>query len=68
MIQSSLPVWSVARSQICLNPVWRFGCEGSRNETERSEGERSEAEDRSPSSQTGFRQIWRRSGETKPVA
>ncbi len=25
-------------------------------------------QDRSPPSQTGFRQIWRRSGETKPVA
>ncbi len=47
--------------------VWRVGCEGSR-ETERSEGERSEDVDRSPPSQTGFRQIWRRSGETKPVA
>ncbi|MCP3662160.1 MAG: hypothetical protein GY696_06630, partial [Gammaproteobacteria bacterium] len=50
------------------NPVWRVGCEGSRSEPERSEGERSKAEDRSPPSQTGFRQIWRRSGETKPVA
>ncbi len=47
-----------ARSQICLNPVWRVGCEGSRSEPERSEGERSEAEDRSPPSQTKFRQIW----------
>ncbi|MCP3666913.1 MAG: hypothetical protein GY696_31205, partial [Gammaproteobacteria bacterium] len=36
--------------QICLNPVWRVGCEGSRNEPERSEGNRSEAEDRSPPS------------------
>ncbi len=35
------------------------------SEPERSKGERSEAEDRSPPSQTGFRQIWRR---TKPVA
>ncbi len=33
--------------QICLNPVWRVGCEGSRSDPERSEGERSEAEDRS---------------------
>ncbi len=30
MIQTSQPVWSAARSQICLNPVWRVGCEGSR--------------------------------------
>ncbi len=68
MIQSSLPVWSAARSQICLNPVWRVGCEDSRSEPERSEGERSDAEDRSPPSQTGFREIWRRSGDTKSVA
>ncbi len=54
--------------QICLNPVMRVGCEGSRGEPEQSEGERSEAEDRSPPSQTGFRQILRRSGENKPVA
>ncbi|MCP3662570.1 MAG: hypothetical protein GY696_08765, partial [Gammaproteobacteria bacterium] len=49
-------------------PVWQVGFEGSHNEPERSEGGRSEAEDRSPPSQTGFRQIWRRSGETEPVA
>ncbi len=43
MIQSSQPVWSAARSQICLNPVWRVGSEGWRSESERSEAERSEA-------------------------
>ncbi|MCP3663655.1 MAG: hypothetical protein GY696_14395 [Gammaproteobacteria bacterium] len=51
-----------------MNPVWQVGSEGSRNEPEWSDGERSEAEGRSLPSQTGFRQIWRRSGETKPVA
>ncbi len=51
MIQSSQPVWSAARSQICLNPVWRVGCEGSRSEPERSEGERSESADWRPPSQ-----------------
>ncbi len=50
------------------DPVWRVGFEVSRSEPERSEGERSEADDRSPTSQTGFKQIWRRSGEIKPVA
>ncbi|MCP3664276.1 MAG: hypothetical protein GY696_17590 [Gammaproteobacteria bacterium] len=45
-----------------------MGSEGSRSEPERSEGERSEAEDRSPPRQTEFRQIWRRRGQTKPVA
>ncbi len=78
MIQSSQPVRSVESSnrqisstssrQVCPNPVRRVGCEGPRNKPERSEGERNEAEDRSPPGQTGFRQIWRRSGETKPVA
>ncbi|MCP3668817.1 MAG: hypothetical protein GY696_41085, partial [Gammaproteobacteria bacterium] len=43
------------------------GSKGSRSEPERTDSERSEAEDQSPPSQTGFRQIWRRSGETKPV-
>ncbi len=62
MIQ--LPVWSAGRSQTCLNPVLAGGLRG----PERSEDERSEAEDRIPPSQTGFRQIWRRSGESKPVA
>ncbi len=57
MIQSSHPFGLAEWSQICLNPVWRVGSEGSRSEPERSEGERSEAEDRSPPSQTGFRQI-----------
>ncbi len=68
MIQSSQPVWSAVSHQICLNRVWQVGCEGSRSDPERSEGERSEAEDRSPPSQTGFRQIWRWGGETKLVA
>ncbi len=50
MIQSSHRFGLAARSQICLNPVWRAGSEGSRSEPERSEGERSEAGDRSPPS------------------
>ncbi len=59
------------RSQGTLSfpdPAWRVGCEGSRREPERSDGERSEAEDRSSTSQTGFRKIWQRSGENKRVA
>ncbi len=32
MFQSSQPVWSAARGQICLNPVCRVGCEDSRSE------------------------------------
>ncbi|MCP3666964.1 MAG: hypothetical protein GY696_31475, partial [Gammaproteobacteria bacterium] len=47
---------------------WRVGSEGSRSKPERSEAERSEAAGPEPTSQTGFRQIWRRSGEPKPVA
>ncbi|MCP3662989.1 MAG: hypothetical protein GY696_10915 [Gammaproteobacteria bacterium] len=35
MIQSSQPVWSAASCQICLNPVWCVGCEGSRTRTVR---------------------------------
>ncbi|MCP3661322.1 MAG: hypothetical protein GY696_02325, partial [Gammaproteobacteria bacterium] len=54
--------------QICLNPVWQEGCEGWLHEPERSEDDRSAAEDRSPPSQIGFRQVWRRIAETKPVA
>ncbi|MCP3665755.1 MAG: hypothetical protein GY696_25215 [Gammaproteobacteria bacterium] len=48
-----VPLWATVKSgravarrgagQICLNPVWRVGSEGSRNEPERSEAERSEA-------------------------
>ncbi len=34
---------SPLRPQICLNPVWQVGSEGSRSEPERSEAERSEA-------------------------
>ncbi|MCP3661294.1 MAG: hypothetical protein GY696_02175 [Gammaproteobacteria bacterium] len=68
MIQSSHRFALAARSQICLNPVWRVGSEGSRSEPERYEAERSGPQDRSPPSQTGFRQIWRRSGKPKPVA
>ncbi len=34
---------SPLRRQICLNPVWRVGSEGSRSEPERPEAERSEA-------------------------
>ncbi len=41
MIQSSQPVWSSARSQICLNPVWRVGCESERSEPDRSKPETS---------------------------
>ncbi|MCP3661706.1 MAG: hypothetical protein GY696_04295, partial [Gammaproteobacteria bacterium] len=43
MIQSSHRFGIAARSQICLNPVWRVGSEGSRSEPERPEAERSEA-------------------------
>ncbi len=39
------PGWPRDESSICLNPVWRVGCGGTRSELERSEGERSEAED-----------------------
>ncbi len=49
------PSWSC---QICLNPVWLVECEGGRSEPDRSKA--SEAGDCSSSSQTGFRQIWRR--------
>ncbi len=31
------PLWSAASCQICLNPVWRVACEGSRSELELSE-------------------------------
>ncbi|MCP3665562.1 MAG: hypothetical protein GY696_24205 [Gammaproteobacteria bacterium] len=34
---------SPLRRQICLNPVWRVGSEGSRSKPERPEAERSEA-------------------------
>ncbi len=43
MIQSTNRFGLAARSQICLNPVWRVGSEGSRSEPERPEVERSEA-------------------------
>ncbi len=71
MIQSSHQVRSAASCQIWLNPVWRVGCEGElRASVARPNGPRvssSEAEDRSPPNPTGFRQIWRRRGETKPL-
>ncbi len=43
---------SPLRRQICLNPVWRVGSEGSRSEPERSEAERSEAAGPEPTQPT----------------
>ncbi|MCP3668744.1 MAG: hypothetical protein GY696_40720 [Gammaproteobacteria bacterium] len=43
VIQSSHRFGLAARSQICLNPVWRVGSEGSRSEPELPEAEHSEA-------------------------
>ncbi len=35
MIQSSQQIWSAATCQICLNPVWRVGCEVERSTADR---------------------------------
>ncbi len=59
---------SLLRRQICLNPVWLGGLRSSASLRSPSDRSGSLREPSQPTRQTGFRQIWRRSGETKPVA
>ncbi len=57
-VHDSFKPAGLVRRQICLNPVLRVGCKGSRSEPEQSEGERSEgAEDQSPPSQAAVSEV-----------